>query len=158
MLPWHTARVPVPFGGSDGILLMFTELRKEQAHLTTVKATKSPVFGTAFTSVHVSVEIHAVFELGEELLHIDLVYLCDGPPLWLLCWLLCCIARTCRTWCDWGSLPLVVHLDSRETLRLLNRGFRCLCVEVLFFNFFFFTLIVRSRTLRKFFSPKNYDG
>lgn len=31
-------------------------------------------------------------------------------PSWLLCWLLCCIARTCRTWwCDGGRLALAVH-------------------------------------------------
>lgn len=47
-------------------------------------------------------------------------------PSWLLCWLLCRIARTCRTWCDGGSLSLAVHTDtrqhnSRKTFRLLNQ-------------------------------------
>lgn len=59
-------------------------------------------------------------------------------PSWLLCWLLCCIARTCRMWCDGGSLSLTVHTDmrrhnSRKTFRLLRQvdSLTCYLVSLL---------------------------
>lgn len=63
-------------------------------------------------------------------------------PSWLLCWLLCCFARTCRTWCDGGSLPLAVHTDtrlhnSRKTFRLLKHVDPLARYLVLLFFFFY---------------------
>lgn len=67
-----------PFGGNNGILcLMFTLLPKEQAHVTLLISTKG------FSSV-----LHFRYRFivlqcfsSKRSLHIDLVYLCDRPPL-----------------------------------------------------------------------------
>ncbi len=100
-----------PSGGNDGILLlMFTLLPKEQAHVTIVIATKR-FFPW---SLHLRWFIFRYrfmqcFQQREEACILILCICVTDLPSWLLCWLLCCVARTCRTWRDGGSLALAVH-------------------------------------------------
>lgn len=116
--PWRVACVHPcpPFGGNDGILfLMFTLLPKEQAHVTIVIATKR-FFPRYRICVGLYLGIDSCSVSAEKKRGACVLILCicvTDLPSWLLCWLLCCIARTCRTWCDGGSLPLAVHTDVR---------------------------------------------
>lgn len=138
LLPWLVACVhPVPSGGDGGILcLMFTLLPKEQAHVTVDIATK--VFPWYCICVGLYLGIDSCSVSAERGACVLILCICvTDLPLWLLCWLLCCIARTCRTWCDGGSLPLTVHTDtrrhdSRKTFRLLKQ----VLVSITGFHFF----------------------
>lgn len=127
---------------------MFTLLPKEQAHVTIVIATK--VFPCICVGLYLGIDSSCSVSAERGACVLILCICVTDLPSWLLCWLLCCIARTCRMWCDGGSLSLTVHTDmrrhnSRKTFRLLEQVDTLTCylvspvlVSFLFFFSFFF--------------------
>lgn len=88
LLPWRVALCSSlsPFGGNNG---MFTLLPKEQAHVTVVKSTKR-LFSSVLHSRYRPILLQC--SGSERSLCIDLLYLCDRPPLMvaMLVAMLCC--------------------------------------------------------------------